>query len=84
MNESSCHVIELLDYIEQIEKLKKKPVFSVPTEHFVAYQNELQGLPELEVNLQSGDDDIWLSLPRLQEIAAPIVSEQLELSLIHI
>ncbi|WP_323012490.1 AAA domain-containing protein [Castellaniella sp.] len=78
MNETSKHIIDLLDYIEQVEKLKNKPAFSVPTDHFVAYQHDLQGLPELEFNLQADDDDIWLSLPRLQEISAPPLSEQLQ------
>ena len=39
-------VLDLLDYIEQVEKLKTRPAFSVPTEFFVAYQHELRGLPE--------------------------------------
>ena len=64
-------VLDLLNYIEQVEKLKSKPAFSVPTEFFVAYQHELKGLPELQFNLQVEGDDVWLRLPRLQEIAAP-------------
>jgi very-short-patch-repair endonuclease len=73
----SAQVLELLTYIEQVEKLKTKPAFTVPTEHFVAYQHELQRLPELEFNLQSNGDDIWLRIPRLQEIAAPDVDDAL-------
>lgn len=64
-------VLELLKYIEQVEKLKTKPAFSVPTEFFVAHQHELKGLPELQFNLQVEGDDVWLRLPRLQEIAPP-------------
>ena len=64
-------ILDLLNYIEQVEKLKSKPAFSVPTEFFVAYQHELKGLPELQLNLQVEGDDVWLRLPRLQEIAAP-------------
>ena len=37
----------------------------------MAYQHELKGLPELQFNLQVEGDDVWLRLPRLQEIAAP-------------
>lgn len=74
----SAQVLELLTYIEQVEKLKTKPAFTVPTEHFVAYQHELQRLPELEFNLQSNGDDIWLRIPRLQEIAAPDVDDALK------
>ena len=64
-------VLDLLNYIEQVEKLKTKPTFSVPSEFFVAYQHELKGLPELQFNLQVDGDDVWLRLPQLQEIAAP-------------
>ena len=71
-------VIDLLNYIEQVEKLKTKPAFSVPSEFFVAHQHELKGLPELQFNLQHEGDDIWLSLPRLQEIAAPESDEILK------
>jgi hypothetical protein len=63
-------ILDLLNYIEQVEKLKTKPAFSVPTEFFAAYQHELKGLPELQFNLQIEGDDVWLRLPRLQEIQA--------------
>ena len=68
-------VLALLNYIEQVEKLKTKPAFSVPNEFFVAYQHELRGLPELQFNLQVEGDDVWLRCPRLQEIAAPAPDE---------
>lgn len=77
MNDATPRVLDLLTYIEQVEKLKTKPVFSVPTEYFVAYQHELRGLPELQFNLQVQGDDIWLRVPRLLEIAAPEVDEKL-------
>src|ERR1700716_3059217 len=67
MNEAAPRVIDLLTYIEQVEKLKTKPTFLVPTEYFVAYQHELRGLPELQFNLQAEGDDVWLRVPRLQE-----------------
>jgi len=69
VNEVKHRVIDLLSYIEQVEKLKSKPAFSVPTDYFVAYQHELRALPELQYNLQVEGDDVWLRVPRLQEIA---------------
>lgn len=70
--ESAALVLELLDYIEQVEKLKTKPAFSIPGDSpFVACQPQLRGLPELQFNLQSEGDDLWLRMPRLQEIPAP-------------
>lgn len=73
----ASQILDLLNYIEQVEKLKTRTAFSVPAEFFVAYQHELKGLPELQFNLQVEGDDIWLRLPRLQEIAAPEPDEVL-------
>jgi very-short-patch-repair endonuclease len=64
-------VLDLLTYIEQVEKLKAKPAFTVPTDFFVANQHDLKGLPELQFNLQDAGGDIWLRVPRLHEIAPP-------------
>ena len=71
MAAGSQQIIDLLNYITQVEKLKTKPAFTVPTEFFAAHQHELKGLPELQLNLQMEGDDVWLRLPRLQEIAPP-------------
>ena len=78
MNEAAPRVLDLLTYIEQVEKLKTKPAFSVPTEYFCAYQHELRGLPELQFNLQAEGNDVWLRVPRLQEIPAPEIDEKLK------
>jgi very-short-patch-repair endonuclease len=77
MTEGAPLIIDLLTYIEQVEKLKTKPAFAVPTEHFVAYQHELKGLPELQFNLQADSEDVWLRLPRLREMAPPEVDARL-------
>jgi very-short-patch-repair endonuclease len=77
MTDGASLVIDLLTYIEQAEKLKTKPTFTVPTEYFSALQHELKGLPELQFNLQSAGEDIWLRLPRLQEVPPPPLDEQL-------
>ncbi len=78
MPEGAPLVIELLTYIEEVEKLKSKPVFSVPTEFFAAYQHELKGLPEVRFNVQVEGDDVWLRVPRLREITAPDPGEKLK------
>lgn len=71
MSDATNNVLELLSYIEQVEKLKTKPAFSVPTEFFVAHQHELKGLPQVQFNLQVEDDDVWMRIPRLQETLPP-------------
>lgn len=78
MSEASSLVIDLLTYIEEVEKLKTKPAFMVPTEFFVAYQQDLKGLPEIRFNVQVEGDDVWLKVPRIQEIAAPDPGEALK------
>lgn len=77
MAEASTFVIDLLTYIEEVEKLKTKPAFTVPTEFFVAFQQDLKGLPEIRFNVQVEGDDVWLKVPRLQEIGAPDPGEAL-------
>ena len=52
-------ILELFNSIEQLEKLKFKPSFSVPDEFFVAYRHELKGPPELQFNLHVEGDDVW-------------------------
>ena len=64
-------LIGLLTYIEEIEKLRFKPVFSVPTEFFAAYQHELHEVPDVRFNDVSEGDDVWLRIPRLHENAPP-------------
>ena len=77
MTESAPLILDLLTYIEQVEKLKTKPAFVVPTEHFAAYQHELKSLPALQFNLQAKGEDIWLRVPRLHEIPPPGLDERL-------
>ena len=76
MAEGAPLILDLLAYIEQVEKVKTKPAFTVPTDHFAAYQYELKGLPELRFNLQGNGDDIWLRIPRLREIPPPDLDDK--------
>ena len=78
MSEAATLIVDLLTYIEQVEKFKKKPTFSVPAEYFTAYQHELKGLPEIRFNLTEDEDDIWLRIPRLQESRPPILDDKLK------
>ena len=79
MTEGAPLVLDLLTYIEQVEKLKTKPAFTVPTEYFAAYQHELKGLPGLRFNLQAEGEDIWLRVPRLHEVPPPALDGLLSL-----
>ena len=78
MTEGAPLILELLAYIEEVEKLKAKPAFSVPSDFFSAFQHEIIGLPELKLNIEAAGDDVWLRIPRLQEISAPDVGDALK------
>ena len=77
MASDSALILELLTYIEQVEKLKIRPAFTVPDEYFAAHQSEIKGLPGIRFNLQADDEDVWLSIPRLKEIPPPEPDEKL-------
>jgi very-short-patch-repair endonuclease len=77
MANDSALVLELLTFIEQVEKLKIRPAINVPGEYFSAHQSELKGLPELRLNVLAGGEDVWLSIPRLKEILPPEPDEKL-------
>jgi len=77
VSEATSLVLDLLNYIEQVEKLKYKPAFTVPTEFFVVHQHELKGLPQLQFNIQGDGSDVWLRVPRLHEIPPPQPDEAL-------
>jgi len=66
------------EYIEQVEKLKRKPTFTVPDDIFCAYQSIMKGLPGIEFNLQQDGDDVWLRISRLSEISCPEPDDQLK------
>jgi hypothetical protein len=57
-------LIGLLEYIEQVEKMNRAPLFDVPTNYYCAFEDGLRALPNLEFNLVS--DDVWLKVPRLK------------------
>ena len=71
MKESNGLLIKLLEYIEQVEKLKRKPSYVVPTDIFAAWQADIKGLPGITLNLQTEGDELWLCIPRLNEIPPP-------------
>lgn len=64
-------LIELLDYIEQTEKLTRKPQLTVPADFFLAYQDEIRGLPGVHFNELGEGVQIWMRIERLKESAPP-------------
>ena len=76
MTEPQARLISLLEYIEQVEKLKKSASFSVPSAPFRQFQRELQGLPGVDFNILNGDD-VWMRIARIKELPAPEPVESL-------
>jgi hypothetical protein len=72
-------LIELLVYIEQVEKMRRVAPFKVPDDFFRGFQTQFQGLPGIEFNLVSGGDDVWARLARLKEELPPDPPESLAL-----
>ncbi|MCW8209229.1 DUF559 domain-containing protein [Verminephrobacter aporrectodeae subsp. tuberculatae] len=77
MNSQAARVIDLLTYIEEVEKLKRKPVYVVPSDFFASHQAELATLPELQLNMLESNGEVWLRIPRMQEIPAPVMPPKL-------
>ena len=79
MDPLSNNILALLSYIEEVEKLKRKPTYLVPSDIFAAHIADLKGLPELLSNLVEPDGgEVWLRVPRLQEIGPPAVPAHLQ------
>lgn len=78
MQELKSRLVGILEYIEQTEKLKRKPAFTVPDDIFSAYQSIMKGLPGVEFNLQHDGDDLWLRISRLTELPCPEPDEALK------
>lgn len=70
-------LIDLLNYIEQVEKLNRKPAFTVPTEFFHCYQEDMVGLPGVEFNLEEDGNEVWARISRLKEIDPPKIAGEL-------
>lgn len=72
-------VLHLLDYIEEVERLKTKRELVIPTDAFCMHQHEWIGLPDIQFNRVVNGDDIWLTIPRLIEIQPPELDPELGL-----
>ncbi len=78
IDESNERLIGLLEYIEQVEKLKKIPVFKVAAEPLRRFQSELRGLPGIAFDLNDSGDVLWMKVSRLKEGFPPELPEALK------
>jgi hypothetical protein len=75
-NSARARLLSLLEYIEHVEKLNRKPQFEVPTDYFCGYEGDLRETPGLEFNLI--EDDLWLRVPRRMPESPPAPSAALK------
>ena len=85
---TEIHIIErlkgLLEYVRQTAYLKGKPTRQVEQHgYFKAYEHELRGLPGINFDAGSSDDDIWLRIERLHESKPPSPKTPLLAATIH-
>ncbi|MCZ2328305.1 AAA domain-containing protein [Bartonella sp. F02] len=69
----------LIEFSYHSARLKQKPVASVSSHNiFTLYENDLFGLPGIKLNESdtNEDDEVWLSVERLQETKPPEVTNQ--------
>jgi very-short-patch-repair endonuclease len=67
----------LLTYIEEVERLNKTPAFTIPGDVLALAQAGVVGLPGVATDLEQ-DGPVWLSVPRLQEVAPPALPAALK------
>lgn len=70
-------VIELLDYIEEVERLNKQPAFMVQTDVLALTPADVDGLPGVSLDLEQ-EGAAWLVVRRLHETSAPELPECLQ------
>jgi very-short-patch-repair endonuclease len=69
-------LLDLLEYIEHVEKMNRTPLFDVPAAFYAMFEEDFRSLPEIETNLAG--DEVWLRIPRLNEKAPPDPSAALK------
>src|SRR6266478_6583911 len=71
-------LLSLLEYLEELEKLHRRPIFHI-SEHgrFVAYQQDVVGLPGIETDAVDRTGPVWMEIHRLRAQRPPPVPELL-------
>lgn len=60
-------LIDLLNYIEQVEKLNQQPAREIPSDGMLGQQSDIQALPGVLLSAEGS----WLSIARLRKSAPP-------------
>ena len=73
--ESNPHelLIDLLTYVEQVEKLNQQPAREIPADAMLGHQADIQQLPGVRLDVAGS----WLSLARLKKTLPPAPSAEI-------
>jgi very-short-patch-repair endonuclease len=71
-------LLALLHYIEQVERLHRRPTLVVPVEFYCAFEEELLDLPGVERHAVADGDDLWLRVACLEPHDPPAPAEVLQ------
>ena len=69
-------LISLIEFAQQSAKLRSKPATTVAGHNlFSLHEHEIRGLPGIQLNVlvDNGEDEVWLSVSRLRETRPPEV-----------
>ena len=72
ISEAQQNLIAALDYLLHLDRLRSRPVFRL-SDHKLPFFHEqaFVGLPGVETNLIEGEEEVWLSIRRLQATPPP-------------
>lgn len=75
-NLETTRLISLIEFAQQTAGLRSKPATTVAGHNiFSLHEHEIRGLPGVQLNIlvDNGDDEVWLSVGRLRETRPPEV-----------
>ena len=65
-------LISMLDYLEEWDKLNRKPVFDITSHQaLVIWQQDAAELPGFTLNSSDESGEVWLTLDRLRPTKPP-------------
>lgn len=77
MSVEKDRLLSLIEFTAQSTRLRGKPASNVAAHgNNPLYEHEIQGLPGIRLNVNGADseDELWLTVERLQEIEPPVVA----------
>ena len=71
MNQEKNRLLSLIEYVQESAKLKRCPIYHVNNHPFHVFEHDLIDLPGINFNCGDEQNEVWLSIDRLQKTVAP-------------